>query len=179
MDIFNHLNELQVDLRRKNLEEIEEKYFNICSKLAGSDRANSIKQLDLSEYVNDLKLCLKLSIKIAQKQTARAIYFEYDLDNNWDSAFFICKEYSALEDNDDDWASNWNEDLQGPRLKEFADIYEIDGFDINETAVGSTIYLIARTVISYAKAYQVLSDESSLAVCIAFHDQDPIIRIKE
>ena len=116
---------------------------------------------------------------MAQKQKAPAIYFEYDLDNNWDSTFFICKEYSALEDNDDDWASNWNEDLQGPRLKEFANIYEIDGFDINETAVGSTIYLIARTVISYAKAYQVLSDESSLAVCIAFHDQDPIIRIKE
>lgn len=34
MDIFDHLNELQVDLKSKNLEEIEEKYFNICSTLA-------------------------------------------------------------------------------------------------------------------------------------------------
>lgn len=179
MDIFEHLDELQVELRRKKLEEIEEKYFNICSKLAGPDRANTIKQISLNQYVNDLKLGLEQSIKIAQKQTARAIYFEYDLDNNWDSAFFICKEYSSLEDEDDDWASDWNEDLEGPSLEEFADIYELDGFDSNEAAIGSTIYLVARTVISYAKAYQELSDESSIAVCIAFHDQDPIIRIKE
>lgn len=179
MDIFEHLDELQVDLREKNLEEIEEKYFNICSELAGTERANSIKRVDLNEYVNELKTGLEQSLKIAQEQTARAIYFEYDLDNNWDSSFFICDEYSPLEDEDDDWASDWNENLEGSSLEEFADIYQLDGFDSNEAAIGSIIYLVARTVISYAKAYQILSDESSIAVCIAFHDQDPIIRIKE
>ncbi|MBM7662805.1 hypothetical protein JOC85_003616 [Bacillus mesophilus] len=179
MDIFEYLDELQVDLRRKSLNEIEEKYFNVCSELAGADRANTIKQLDLNEYVNDLKLGLKQSLKIAQEQTARAIYFEYDLDNNWDSAFFICDEYNRLEDEDDDWASDWSEDFEGPSLEQFANIYELDGFDGDNVAIGSTIYLVARTVSAFKTAYKSLSDESSIAVCIAFHDQDPIIRIKE
>ncbi|ANC78552.1 hypothetical protein ABE65_017800 [Fictibacillus phosphorivorans] len=179
MDIFEHLEELQVDLKEKIMEEIEEKYFNICSELAGKERAKTIKQVDLNEYVNELKTGLKQSLKIAQEQTARAIYFEYDIDNNWDSAFFICEEYSKLEDEDDDWASDWTEDFEGPSLEQFSNIYELDGFDGNDAAIGSTMYLVTRTVIAFVRAYKSLSNESSMALCIAFHDQDPIIRIKE
>ncbi|MEH7352131.1 hypothetical protein V7150_00940 [Neobacillus drentensis] len=179
MNIFEYLDELQVDLREKNLEEIQEKYFNICSELAGNERANKIKQIDLNEYVYELKTGLKESIKIAQEQRAKAIYFEYDLDNKWDSAFFICEEYSPLEDEDDDWASDWTDDFEGPSLESFGDIYELDGFDSNDAAIGSTIFLVTRTVTSFTQAYKGLSAESSIAVCIAFHDQDPIIRITE
>ncbi|MCM3174913.1 hypothetical protein [Paenibacillus sp. MER 99-2] len=179
MDMFQYLDELQVDLSSKHLEEIEEKYFRICSRLAGVDRALAIKQVNLNEYVNDLKSGLHQSITLAQQQLAKAIYFEYDLDNNWDSAFYICEQYSTLEDHDDDWASDWLEDLEGPSLEAFANIYALERFDGNATALGSTIYLIARTVVSYAKAYQSLPGASSLAVCIAFHDQDPILRMKK
>ena len=179
MNIFEHLDELQVDLRRKNLNEIEEKYFNLCCELAGADRASAIKQVDLNNYLNYLKSGLGQSIKIAQEQAARAIYFEYDLDNNWDSTFFICEEYNVLEDEDDDWASDWSEDFEGPSLEQFANIYELDGFGGDNAAIGSTVYLVARTVSAFTRAYKSLSDKSSAAVCIAFHDQDPIIRIKE
>lgn len=178
MDIFEYLDELQADISEKDFQEIEDKYFKICSELAGQDRAKKIEQISLDTYINELKSGLEQSIKIAQEQAARAIYFEYDLDNNWDSAFFICGEYSPLQDEDDDWACDWNADLGGPSLKEFAAIYELDGFASNEAAIGTTIYLAARTVISYAKAYQALSDKTPIAVCIAFHDQDPLIRIK-
>ncbi len=179
MDIFELLDELQVDLCSKQLEEVEEKFFKICSKLAGHARANTNKQIRLDEYVHELKLGLERSINIAQRLSANAIYFEYDLDNNWESAFFICEEYRPLEAEDDDWASEWSEHLEGPSLKEFAHIYALDSFDRSEEAIGSTIYLIARTIICYAKAYEELDDESSIAICIAFHDQDPIVRIKE
>ncbi|OCA90445.1 hypothetical protein A8F94_00710 [Bacillus sp. FJAT-27225] len=179
MDIFEYLGELQADLREKNSNEIEEKYYTICSELAGTEKANTIKQVDLNEYVNELKAGLEKSIKIAREQTIRAIYFEYDLDNDWESAFFICEKYNQLEYEDDDWASEWTEDFDGPSLEQFGSIYELDGFDGNDAAIGSTIYLVARTVTAFARAYTLLSDESSIAVCIAFHDQDPIIRIKE
>ncbi|RIW34300.1 hypothetical protein D3H55_10000 [Bacillus salacetis] len=179
MNIFEHLDELQVDLRRKSPDEIEEKYFNICSRLAGPDRANTINQIALNQYEKELRQGLEQSIKIAEKQTARAIYFEYDLDNKWDSAFFICEEYTPLEDEDDDWASDWSENVEAPSLEGFGTIYEVDGFDGNDIAIGSTIYLVARTVIAFTRAYISISHENSIAVCIAFHGQDPIFRIKE
>lgn len=177
--IFELLDQLQVDLREKSREEIEEKYYVICSKLAGTDRANTIKQIDLIQYVKELHTGLEKSLKIAQEQTASAVYFEYDLDNKWDSAFFICEGYNQLEDEDDDWASDWTEDFEGPSLEQFSNIYDLDGFDGNDAAIGTTIYLVTRTVIAVARAYKSFSDESSVAVCTAFHDQDPIIRIKE
>ncbi|MGG0174891.1 hypothetical protein [Gottfriedia acidiceleris] len=71
---------------------------------------------------------------------------------------------------DDDWASDWSEEFEGPSLEDYGEIYELDGFDHNDLAISSTIYLVASTVISYAKAYKALSDESSIAVCIEFHD---------
>ncbi|NLP52439.1 hypothetical protein [Bacillus sp. RO1] len=179
MDIFEYLDELQLDLREKCSEQIEDKFYVICSELAGTEKANTIKQVDLSKYVNELKKGLELSLNIAQEQTARAIYFEYDLDNNWDSAFFICAEYNNLVDEDDDWASDWIEDFDGPSLEQFSNIYEMDGFDRSDVAIGSTIYLVARTVTAFTKAYKSISDENSTAVCIGFHDQDPIIRINE
>ncbi|WP_312475732.1 hypothetical protein [Neobacillus sp.] len=55
----------------------------------------------------------------------------------------------------------------------------MDGFDSNDAAIGSTIFLVTRTETSFTQAYKGLSDESSIAVCIAFHDQDPIIRLTE
>lgn len=179
LNIFEYLDELQIDLKEKNLEEMEKKYFNICYELAGTERANKIKQVDLNMYLKELKMGLKQSITLAKEQSAKSIYFEYDLDNNWDSAFFICEQYNPLEDEDDEWASDWTMDFEGPMLEQFGDIYKLDGFDKSDTAIGSTIYLVARTVFTYAKAYEALFDESSIAVCIAFHDQDPIIRLTE
>lgn len=179
MNIFDYLDELQADLLSKNLEEIEDKYFNICSRLAGQDSSNKIREVNLEGYEQELTALLNESIELAHKHKAKAIYFEFDLDNNWDSAFFVCGDYSPLENEDDDWASDWYEDLEGPNLEQFGEIYDINGFDENDAARGSTIYLVARTVISFIRAYNNLPTENSLAFCIAFHDQDPILRVKD
>ncbi|RFB14709.1 hypothetical protein DZB84_14785 [Bacillus sp. HNG] len=179
MNIFDHLDGFQADLRSKGLEELEEKYYNLCSKLAGIGFTDEIRKVDLQSYENKLTDLLQESIQLAHKQKAKAIYFEYDLDNNWDSAFFICGDYSPLEDEDDDWASDWYGNVEGPALEKFSEIHNINGFDKNEIAIGTTVYLIARTVLSFARAYNNVPTEDSLAICIAFHDQDLIIRIKE
>lgn len=44
------------------------------------------------------------------------------MDNDWNSTFFICDEYTKLSE-DDDWANNWISEIEGPNLKEFAQIY--------------------------------------------------------
>ena len=89
------------------------------------------------------------AIQIATSEEAKAIYFEYNLDNEWDSQFYICEEYFSLEEEDDDWASEWTYDVEGPKSIELADVYAENGFDINEKAIGINLYLIARTVCSF------------------------------
>ncbi|MEK4029363.1 hypothetical protein MKZ02_12620 [Pseudobacillus sp. FSL P4-0506] len=178
MDIFEQLEELQKDLNEKTLDEIEVKYYQLCLKLAGIKLSNEIKEVDLYAYTDELKIGLNKALDIAKSESAKAIYFEYDLDNNWDSTFFICEEYSPLEDNEEDWACDWIEDLEGPSLERFSEIYSKNGFDGSNVAIGSTIYLVTRTVVSYVKVFKELSSTSSIPVCIAFHDQDPILRVK-
>ncbi len=170
MNIFDYLDELQVDLKEKNLEELEEKYFNRCNQLAGTERANKIRQIDLNDYKKELKMGLEQSIKIAIELDSKAIYFEYDLDHNWESAFYICEEYNPLEDSDDDWACNWTDDIGGPSLKQFGEIYEENGFDCSNLATGTTIYLVARTIISYIRALNELPNQISIPICIACID---------
>ncbi|MBJ7968333.1 hypothetical protein JDS84_33600, partial [Bacillus cereus] len=77
---------------------------------------------------------------IANQNSAEAIYFEYDMDNDWNSTFFICDEYTKLSEEDDDWASDWISEVEGPDLKEFAQIYNENRFDNNEKALGTTLY---------------------------------------
>lgn len=114
---------------------------------------------------------------IADQNSAAALYFEYDMDNDWQSSFFICNDYTMLSEEDDDWASDWISSVKGPDLKEFAKIYAENGFDYNEEAIGITLYLIIKTVILFGKVAE--SIEINIPICIGFHDQDPIMRIRE
>ncbi|MDQ0418687.1 hypothetical protein J2Z48_002890 [Croceifilum oryzae] len=65
--------------------------------------------------------------------------------------------------------------MKGPDLLEFSRIYSENGFDSSRKAIGNTLYLVARTVCSFANACYGI--ERTIPVCIAFHDQDPILRI--
>jgi hypothetical protein len=60
---------------------------------------------------------------------------------------------------------------------EFGGLY-MAGFDRPETAKGINLYLIARTVAVFGRCSERFKD-INFAVCIAYHDQDPIMRIYE
>ncbi|ENB9403775.1 TPA: hypothetical protein ACGW5B_001813 [Bacillus paranthracis] len=174
MDMFQYLEEMQEDIFLLSVERIELKYFEICSMLASAEYAERIKAIDLESYKEGIRGGLDAAVEMTTDEEAKAIYFEYDLDNEWNSQFYICEEYAALEEEDDDWASEWIYDVEGPKCIELADVYAENGFDTNEKAMGITLYLIARTVCSFISACSVV--QSSIPICIGFHDQDPIIR---
>ena len=44
------------------------------------------------------------------------------LDNEWNSQFYVCDDYILLEEEDEDWACDWTDDIEGPCLGELADI---------------------------------------------------------
>ncbi|MFC4104167.1 hypothetical protein [Paenibacillus xanthanilyticus] len=173
--IFSFLDELQHDLFREKLAAIEPKYFELCSGLAGKNEADRIQSIELADYQETLRSALNKAISLAD-DSSKAIYFEYDLDNDWKSCFYLCNQYNTLEEEDEDWASEWEKHVEGPSHIEFAEIYAEYGFDRSEAAIGNTLYLVARTVVALASVCQTV--ESHLPISIAFHDQDPIMRIR-
>lgn len=176
MKIFTLLDEMHELINEKNFDEFEDHFYNICIKYAGIKEAQRIKRISLYHYEQSIYIGLLKSIEIVNSHKAKAIYFEYDLDNEWSSSFFICNSYNSIEEDDDDWASEWIKSFEGPSLDMFGEIYKENGFDRTDKAIGCTIYLIARTVVTFAKACSTI--ESSVPICIGFHDQDPIMRIK-
>ncbi len=177
MDIFDYLEEMQVELFQKSFEEIEAKYYRLCSTIAGDNVAEMIRSINLDILQTKLKSSLKKALYIANEQSVEAIYFEYDMDNEWESTFFVCDEYNSLSEEDDDWASDWIAEIEGPINSEFAQIYQENGFDTTEKAKAVTLFLVIRTVTALGAVAQ--SMKVNVPLCIGFHDQDPIMRIKE
>ena len=157
---------------------LEADLYSLAVKLAGLDQANAIRAVDLSEYQQALCGDLSTAVSRASPLRAKAVYFEYDLDNGWDSAFFLCQEYGPEGTGNDDWACDWIEEITGPSLAEFGDLYSENGFDSTDAAIGATLYMIARTVASLGRCSEEV-DLNGIMLCIGFHDQDPITRIRE
>jgi len=174
LDIFQYLDEMQEDIFSLAVGQIEVKYYDMCSMLASGMHAERIKLIPLDTYEESMRIGVREALEVVECEEAKAIYFEYNLDNEWDSQFYICEEYVPLEEEDDDWASEWTYNIEGPRSVELADMYAENGFDTNEKAIGITLYLIARTVCSFMSVCSEV--KSNIPICIGFHDQDPIIR---
>ncbi|MCS1351338.1 hypothetical protein [Mechercharimyces sp. CAU 1602] len=176
MDIYDYLTEMQANLFQMSYVEINNRYYNICKELAGVSQANAINNINMDNYVRELRSGIIKSLALGERSRSKAVYFEYDLDNDWSSNFYICDDYNTLELEEDEWACDWTKTIEGPELEEFGVLYLKNGFDTTKSALGSTLYLVARTVVSFKKACGGI--ESFVPICIAFHDQDPIMRIK-
>lgn len=177
MNIFDCLDELQAELFEKSYEEIEAKYYELCSTQVEGNEAERIHNINLDTFQMQVKSSLQEAVCIVNEQSAKAIYFEYDMDNDWESTFFIYDGYSSLIEEDDDWASDWIDEIEGPNNKEFAQIYQENGFDATEKARAITLFLIVRTLVAFGTVAK--SMKLNVPLCIGFHDQDPIMRIKE
>ncbi|MED4002543.1 hypothetical protein [Priestia aryabhattai] len=177
MNIFDCLEELQAELFEKSCEEMEAKYYELCSTNVGGNEAERIHNINLDTFQTQVKSSLQEAMHIVNEQSAKAIYFEYDMDNDWESTFFICDGYSSLIEEDDDWASDWIDEIEGPNNKEFAQVYKENDFDATEKAKAITLFLIVRTLVAFGTVAK--SMKLNVPLCIGFHDQDPIMRIKE
>ncbi|GGE62037.1 hypothetical protein [Priestia taiwanensis] len=175
--IFSYLEELQNDLFVLKPADIEQKYFDICRELADLKEINKIYRISMEDYKNSLEENLKAALEHITDDV-KAIYFEYDIDNNWDGNYYLCQEYNELSEEDDDWACEWEIYIQGPDFYEFSEMYQMKGgFGDEKEEIGITLFLIVRTMtlfLGLAKKY-----DTHIPVCIAYHDQDPIMRTKK
>jgi hypothetical protein len=178
MKIFKLIEKMDSFISARDWHGLESAYNQIARRLAGEIQATRISGVALANYQKTLAKKLRLTVKKAQARKAKAIYFEYDLDNDWESTFFICPDYNPQSIGDDDWACDWTENIAGPDMPAFCALYRKHGFTQEKQAVGSAAYLIARTVAVFGRCVEEIKTDD-VAVCIAFHYQDPIMRVRE
>lgn len=178
MDIHAHLSEMKPLIASRDWSSLERAYHELAAEMAGEEQAARIAQLAFPAYQLRLQPFLTKAHADALRLRAKAIYFEYDLDNDWQSAFFICERYNAESAHDDDWACDWTEDFRGPDFADASAIYREHSFDRTPVAKGSTLYLVARTVASFGRCCE-QAGFLAVTTCMAFHGQDPIVRIVE
>lgn len=176
MDIFAELAMMQERIQANQWDAFESHYQSLCAS-ADSEMARCIAGTDLS-YYNDRQFdAYCKALKKARSVEARAIYFEYDLDNDWQSSFYICKEYAELEAADDDWACRWVSQVRGSCIPAFTKIYSrTDKFGQTPLAIAITLFLIARTTAAL-RATVARKSPGTIRICLGFHDQDPIHRL--
>lgn len=182
MDIFEYLFGMQKHIILRDWNKLESEYKKLCTELAGIEQTELISNVNVSRYEDNLFSNVYSAAQIAKKSNAKSIYFEYDMDNNWIGCSFVCKKYNPRVYEDDSWAAEWFKGVKGPSMPEFSNIFDMHGFDSSDTAVGSTLYLIARTVACFGRSVEKLQVQMELdntAVCIGFHDQDVVFRVME
>jgi hypothetical protein len=175
--IYDALNKLS---RMGNWDQLEDHFFQLSRRLAGNNISILIKSLNLTEYEASLRSLLQEGYKKASQTKTKAIYFEYDMDNLWKGNLFIHQTYNDESAQDDDWACEWIEIIDGPINHNFANIYNrYGGFEVESIQkIGTTFYLISRTVAAFGRAVNTLP-LTSFPVCVGHHDQHIVTRIKE
>ena len=177
MRIYDQIEEMKDFIAEGDWDGLEKSARKRCEKLAGKDSAKAIADIDLTDYLEELEEGLKRAYEEAEEIEAVAVYFEYEMENQWNGAFYLCSEYNPEEEEDDDWASVPDEEVEGPSAPELAEYYA-GTFDSNDEDRGINGYLIARTIAAFGRCVDILPDPDC-AVCIGFHDQESVLRIRE
>ncbi|MBN1900134.1 hypothetical protein JW926_02260 [Candidatus Sumerlaeota bacterium] len=179
MNIYDYLDQIYEDLNENDWDVVESKYRELALKCAGEKVTNRITHINLRDYQKSLYEKLLEAVDIGETSSAQAIWFEYDIENNWKGRFLICPEYYPESEEDDDWASEWESEVEAMTLGEFAAIYrEFGGYNDEDSHVATTLYLITRLVCAFGRCVDGLTN-NHLAICIGFPEQDPLWRIVE
>lgn len=177
MRIYDQIEEMKEFIAEGDWDGLEKAAHKRCDKLAGKDAASKIQDVDLTDYMEELEEGLKRAYEEGEDLGALAVYFEYDMENHWNGAYYLCTEYSPEDEEDDDWATSADEEIEGPSAPEMAELYP-GTFDANDKDRGVNGYLIARTVAAFGRCVDALPDPEC-AVCVGFHDQESVLRIRE
>ena len=179
--LYDTVDDIQSLIFEKKTQEIETKYNAFCQSLAGQEITDRIAAVDLSSFRKQVDLTLKERIFgiISQKRDSdtpiKAVYFEYDPNNDWECFFFLCTNYLRAIENDDDWACDWITEIECPNIAGFAELeFNKDPFD-SEFCLGKLAYAQARLMLNFAEVC--FQFTSQVPICIAFHDQSGITRI--
>jgi len=178
MDIYAGIDAMREGIRRRAWREVETTAGTYCREL-DAKAADAIAALDLAPYRDQIASVLETVLATARAQGSAAVYWEFDLDNGWDSAFFLCGDYAPEVDEDDEWASDFDEAgvVRGPAQSDLARLYG-KSWDGTPAEVARNLFLIGRTVAAFGEASQRIWP-TTIPLCAGHHDQDSVFRFIE
>jgi hypothetical protein len=152
---------------------IESRYLDLHGVFS-TTLATAIQQIDLSKYITQISHHLNIAATCARSVAMQAVYFEYDMDNDWRSAFYLCPGPTQ----DPDWSCKWVAMVPSAPLDPFAEVLsQSDGFCETPEASALSLHLIARTICALGRAAQTV-DLTGLSLSMGYHDQDPITNVQ-
>jgi hypothetical protein len=159
---------------------LERKYLALCTQLAGEEMAAWIRYLDFAAYRNRLERSYRRMRTHLREARPRAIYFEFDMADDWAGTFFLCRDYLPLDAEDDDWACDWVARIDAPGFSKLTEVFLVDGGkrDEDSPARGKCAYLIARTLATLGRCIQRYPIEG-MPICGGFHGQNPVTRLQD
>jgi hypothetical protein len=154
---------------------VEELAYRRCADLDGA-AASLIAAIDLVPYREEIRSHLE---QIAQHPEAsvKAVYWEFDPDNGWSSAFFACSSYRPESDDDDGWAADFDDaaTVTGPSMPELADL-RASTWTKTPADAARNAFLVARTVAAIGWAASEWS--SRVPLTAGYHDQSRVFRVR-
>lgn len=161
-------------IARSDWDGLETEYAERC-RLVDPIEAAAINAIDLTPYEEALTRALGRAGNQVDRATA-AVYWEFDIDNGWNSAFFMCASYQSEAARHDDWAADFDPTrvVDGPAMPDLA-ARKRGSWRGSETAEARNLYLVARTVAVFGRASAAWGDRVPL--CAGFHDQSILFRI--
>lgn len=178
MDVNAAIDAMRLDLKGRRWSEVEAKAMAECRALDVA-AAEAIAAVDLAAYRGRLTDGLTEAMTRATTVGARAVYWEFDTDNDWDSAFFLCRSYSPEQTENDEWAADYDERdvITGPSMPEMADLAGAS-WDQSASDAARNVYLLARTAIAFGQAAEHVWT-LGVPLCAGYHDQTLVLRISD
>lgn len=168
---FDEINNIQELVDRKDWEGIEDSFRRLCAKIAGEEFVVLVDDINFSSYKNVLEAKLFEAVQVAKENSTKAIYYSYDQNDYWKGSLLFCKNYVQKENvkkpGDDDWASEWDEELELPAFEEAYEVYKKSKGFFSKKYVGVTLYIASKIMKDLNQVAENLK-VTNLSICMHF-----------
>lgn len=172
MNYYNYLNTFQKYIEKGNFAEAEKYAINVANQLKlNPDLIKKIIAVSLSSYQQRLEQYLPICLERAKVEQAKAICLYYDLDNGWDSTFFISQHYHPTNS---DWISMSRSWINIGRVRGLNKFYRHEAqyaFFADEISTAICLLVISKTTMVFWHALEKFRD-SEVKICITCTDSD-------
>lgn len=186
--LYETLDSIQDAIRNKQLKELREKVRQDCVAHGLRSIADELDSVDWSDFKREVSGIIDKIVETNDPKI-KALYYEYDPDNEWSGYVFACLDYNKPDyekdfdnedsedwddlDDSDDWACDWEDsyEVNVPEYPKLALDFSLEDMD----ALPPFLYAIV--VLTDVMVEIVASRRTSIPICLGFHDQETITRL--
>jgi hypothetical protein len=160
--------------------ELERHFYQLALSCAGAAIADEIQAVDLQPYTAAVARFLNEKLAEMSFHGIKGLLYEYAPAAAWRGTLFVSDRYNPAHAGSEAWARQPFHSAAGPRLPEFARLYQqYAGLDpANASRVAASFYLFARTTAAFGLAVG-NAPLTRAAICIGHAGQPLLSRVYE